>query len=221
MRESAAEIYLVRHGETEWNAVHRFQGVLDSPLTGKGVEQAQACGRLLATSVDWVDAMVTSPLGRARQTMQIVSSFGSYPATRFDSRLAEVSLGSWDGLTQYDIDASWPGLLDGSTRYDWYFRSPDGESYDSARARIEAWLGELSGVVVAVTHGLVSRLIRGAYPDLPVDEALALPVPQGVIWRLAEGRIETLHAWAPARPRPSLPCAETTAPAAPPGLRPR
>jgi broad specificity phosphatase PhoE len=189
-----AEIYLLRHGETEWNAERRFQGGLDSPLTARGIEQAQLCGRKLAETVDKVDALVASPLGRARQTAAIVRSFGDYPDTRLDSRLAELSLGCWDGLTDVDVDAGWPGLRDGATRYDWYFRSPDGESYDSAAARARLWLDGLEGAVVAVSHGLLGRIIRGVYLGLPREDALSLPVPQDVIWRMADGRIEAIGA---------------------------
>ena len=99
-------------------------------------------------------------------------------------------MGSWDGLTHIDIDAQWPGLLDGSTPFDWFFRSPDGETYDSAFRRAECRLEERQGVTVAVSHGLISRIIRGAYSGLSETDALSLPVPQDVIWRLSNGRIE-------------------------------
>jgi probable phosphoglycerate mutase len=189
-----AEIYLLRHGETEWNAIRRFQGALDSPLTPRGVGQAELCGRALAATVGKVDAFAASPLGRARQTAEIVHALGRYPPIDWDDRLAEVSLGCWDGLTDADIDAGWPGLRDGATRHDWYFRAPDGESHASAEARLRDWLAGLHGTVVAVTHGLVGRILRGLYLDLPKDEALRLPVPQDVIWRLAGGRIEAIAA---------------------------
>lgn len=185
-------IYLLRHGETEWNVAGRFQGRLDSALTGKGIAQAEACGRRLAEIAGEVDAVFASPLGRARQTMSIIGGFGPFPAAQWDERLAEVSIGSWDGLTQIDIDARWPGVLDGTTAFDWFFRSPDGESYDAAADRVRHWLDDLQGVVVAVSHGLVGRLIRGAYLGLGKEDALGLPVPQDAIWRMADGRIEAV-----------------------------
>lgn len=184
------EIYLIRHGETEWNAQGRFQGKLDSALTDTGVQQAAAIGRCLAGLDLSVDAFVSSPLGRTRQTAAIIAGSAQLPAAQCDDRLAEVSLGSWDGLTHIDIDAKWPGLLDGSTPFDWFFRSPDGETYESAFRRAECWLEERQGVTVAVSHGLISRIIRGAYSGLSETDALSLPVPQDVIWRLSNGRIE-------------------------------
>lgn len=184
------DIYLIRHGETEWNAQGRFQGKLDSALTETGVRQAEAIGRRLAGLDLPFDAFMTSPLGRTRQTASIIAGLAHLPAAQCDDRLAEVSLGSWDGLTHFDIDAQWPGLLDGSTPFDWFFRSPDGESYDAAFQRAESWLRERRGVTVAVCHGLIGRVIRGAYSGLSMTDALSLPVPQDVIWKLSRGRIE-------------------------------
>ncbi|MGR4892570.1 histidine phosphatase family protein [Sphingopyxis sp. LARHCG72] len=186
------EIYLIRHGETAWNAAGRFQGKLDSPLTDTGVKQARACGERLAALGIRFDTLIASPLGRTRQTASIVASCGRFPDAQYDNRLAEVSVGSWDGLTQMDIDAQWPGRLDGSTPFDWFFRSPDGESYDAAFERVTEWLGDTGDCVVAVSHGLTGRILRGAYLGLPKSEALCLPVPQDVIWRLAKGRIEAI-----------------------------
>jgi broad specificity phosphatase PhoE len=186
------EIYLIRHGETEWNAQGRFQGMMDSALTDTGVRQAEAIGRCLAGLDLSFDAFVSSPLGRTRQTAAIIAGSAPLPAAQCDDRLAEVSLGSWDGLTHFDIDAQWPGLLDDSTPFDWFFRSPDGEAYDSAFHRAECWLEERQGVTLAVSHGLISRIIRGAYSGLSRTDALSLPVPQDVIWKLSNGRIEPL-----------------------------
>lgn len=190
---SQKEIYLVRHGETEWNASGRFQGKLDSRLTEKGVAQAAAYGRRLAEVADGIDVLAASPLGRVRETTAIIKTFGKFPEPRWEPRIAEVSVGSWDGLTHMDIDAQWPGRLDGTTPFDWFFRSPDGESYDAATARVSQWLDGLQGVVLAVSHGLAGRLIRGAYLGLTKDDALGLPVPQDVIWRLVDGRVEPIR----------------------------
>lgn len=190
---SRREIYLVRHGETEWNAAGRFQGNLDSCLTKRGVAQAEAYGRQLATISTEIDTLIASPLGRVRETTAIIRSLGRFPEAQWDRRIAEVSVGSWDGLTHVDIDAQWPGLLSGTTPFNWFFRSPDGETYDAAMARVIEWLDGLSGVVLAVSHGLIGRLIRGAYLNLTMDHALSLPVPQDVIWRLAEARIEPIR----------------------------
>ena len=187
-----SEVYLVRHGQTEWNAAWRFQGRLDSPLTQQGRAEAATCGRILAPMAGSFDAVAVSPLGRALETSEIILSMATFPRPQVDARLCEVSLGSWDGLTHVDIDACWPGRMDGATSFDWYFRSPDGESYEAAYARARGWLREATGTVLAITHGLMSRILRGAYLGVSEADALRFPVAQGTVWHLAEGTITTL-----------------------------
>ena len=174
MTAMQAEVFLVRHGETAWNAEGRFQGQLDSPLTPQGREQAGQNGRLLAAAPAGRGAvtMHVSPLGRPQHTAAIVEAHGTYARSVAEPLIQEVTTGAWDGLTHTQIEAGWPGLLDGATAFDWYFRAPDGEAYDAAIARVGSWVGALHGSVVAVSHGLVGRLIRGAYLGLPREEAL-------------------------------------------------
>ena len=186
------EIYLVRHGETEWNVAGRFQGKLDSQLSNAGMLQADAIATKLAERNFRADAFVASPRGRTRHTASIIASIVNLPNTQFDERLAEVSLGSWDGLTHGDIHGRSPGSLDGSTPLDWFFRSPDGESYDAAVSRARNWLDSTAGRTLAVSHALIGRIIRGAYLGLCRSETLSLPAPQDVIWRLSSGQIECI-----------------------------
>ena len=193
MLQTSARIFLVRHGETQWNAAGIYQGALDSPLTDRGVAQARYCGEILAAHVGDIDHVFASPLGRTQQTEAILRAGRDYPPTIWDNRLAEVTAGSWDGLSHIDIEAGWPGALDGSDAFDWYFRSPDGESYAAAMARVTDWLRGCEGTVLAVSHGLLGRLIRGAYLGLPEAETLRLPVPQDVVWRMENGAIEPLE----------------------------
>jgi broad specificity phosphatase PhoE len=189
---SKTEIYLVRHGETEWNAQGRCQGKLDSPLTPRGRAQARAYGVMLVERANIIDALYSSPRGRARQTVDIIRTCGPFPETRWDDRLEEMSFGSWDGLTQIEINARWPGLLDRSTPYNWYFRSPDGESYNQALRRARGWLGDVHGTVIAVSHALIGRIVRGAYLGLSKHDTLSLPVDQDVVWRLANGTVTAI-----------------------------
>jgi broad specificity phosphatase PhoE len=189
-------ILLVRHGETEWNRERRTQGRLDSPLTQRGVAQAQALGTLLATLPEAALApIVASPQGRARHTALIIRDRLAGDRDLFlDARLRELSLGGWDGLTYPEIEMRSPGIFDGDRRFEWWFRAPDGETYESFAARLGMWLAEQdeAATVIAVAHGLVSRVLRGLYAGLPRYEALALPVPQDRAFRLSGGAITAL-----------------------------
>ncbi|OGS52306.1 MAG: phosphoglycerate mutase, partial [Erythrobacter sp. RIFCSPHIGHO2_12_FULL_63_10] len=164
-----SEILLVRHGETLWNAEGRYQGRLDSPLTDRGIAQATAIGDRLASMNIRPAKIVASPLGRTRQTAAILIDRSGLQSPVYDGRLAEVSMGSWDGFTRFEIDMEWPGMLDGSSAFDWYFRSPDGASYAAALQRVRDWLVEVESEVIAVSHGLIGRIIRGAYLDLSIE----------------------------------------------------
>lgn len=197
-------ILLVRHGETEWNLERRVQGRFDSPLTERGMAQANAIGRLIARLPDAAVArIVASPLERARRTAEIIAGhLGDRRELVIDDRLREISVGSWDGLTYRDIEMRSPGVFDGDGRHEWYFRAPDGDTYETFAARIGKWLAEAAEtrLFVAVTHGIVSRVARGLYAGLPRATALTLPVPQDKIFRLCDGGIEELAAHPPSSP---------------------
>lgn len=189
-------IYLLRHGETVWNTLGRFQGQKDSPLTRRGVEQADLVANLLRAEIEG-DAqsfdMHVSPLGRTRETAERVRRVLPLK-TREDARLMEVSVGAWDGMTMFEIDMEYPGKLDGSDVFDWYFRSPDGESFDAACARAKSWLADIKGPTIAISHGLFGRLLRGVYAGLSRRDMLELPVPQDGFYRLCEGEFRLVTA---------------------------
>lgn len=181
-------VYLLRHGETEWNLRGRYQGRLDSPLTVRGRDQARAMGDLLASLLEGAAAfsLVTSPLGRAVTTATILADRLGLSFTR-EARLREISLGAWDGLSRAEIMQRFPAILEGATRYDWYFRAPDGESFETAAERLGSWITSLAAPTVAVTHGLASRILRGLHAGLDRETTLSLPVPQDGLFRLAGG----------------------------------
>ena len=189
-----AAIFLVRHGETAWNRERRVQGHLDSPLTTRGIAQARVIGRRLATLPEAAAAeIVASPLLRARRTAAIIRAAIGAGQLRLDERLREISCGAWDGLDRKEIARRSPGIFAGDGRYEFYFRAPDGERYDAFAARIAEWLGApREKPVVAVTHGIVSRVLRGLYAGLPRAEAVRLPAPQDCVFRLAGGAIEEI-----------------------------
>jgi broad specificity phosphatase PhoE len=187
-------IYLLRHGQTEWNVAGRIQGAGDSPLTATGIAQAEAIGALLQQLIvePASTALVSSPQGRAWGTAEIVGRpLGLTP--RAEALLVEVTTGSWDGMTWAEIASAYPGALDGAA-HGRSFRSPDGETYDRVRARVADWLASITGPTIAVSHGLTGKLLRGVYAGLSPDDTLRQPEPQDGVYRLAEGRAEFIPA---------------------------
>jgi len=100
-------LYLVRHGETDWNAQRRIQGSTDIPLNQMGREQAAATGRLLARRT-W-DGLFASPLGRAVETATIIGSEIGLPLADTIPAIAERNYGEAEGLNYDQIEQRFPG----------------------------------------------------------------------------------------------------------------
>lgn len=185
-------LYLLRHGETVWNAAGRYQGALDSPLTTRGEHQADNLGKLLAllttSHVGKLRAYV-SPLGRAQATAAIIAR--SLPLDiRLESRVAEVGLGSWDGLTDYEIEMEHPGRLAGANAFDWYFRAPGGETLQAAQGRVSGWLQECERPALVVSHALTGRIVRGMHLGLDAQAMLRQPDAAEGLYVLTPGRAD-------------------------------
>ncbi len=193
-------IYLLRHGETIANRDGRLQGRSDSPPTLKGVAQVRAIGALLAHEIADPGrfTLVSSPLGRARQSSAIVcQALGLDPVTvRCDPRLTEYSFGQWEGLLIAEVEASAPGAWAQREADRWTFAPPGGESYAMVAARVGGWLEEQvpEARLIVVCHGAVSRVLRGLYAGLPPAESVRLSQDQSNLYRLNDGRVETLKA---------------------------
>ena len=190
-------IYLLRHGQTAYNAERRMQGHLDTPLNAKGEAQARAMAATLADLIPdptgW--RLIASPLGRAQQTAAAVSAALSLPIET-DHRLIEVTVGDWEGRLVDEVRQTQAALMD---RLDWCFCAPGGETYPQMAERIAAFLAEVAedDHLILVCHGVSGRVLRGLYQDLPRDEALALPAPQDGFFRLSgrgAERIDCLQA---------------------------
>ena len=188
-------MFLIRHGETEFNVLGRLQGRFDSPLTPRGVAQAEAIGRHLRTLIGGAENWVikSSPLGRTVTTAEIIrKQTGISSAVIMDDRLREVSMGSWDGLSREEIGKRWPGAMGPSLRQSWVRACPDGETLDAVMARLSDWLrsdAERPNHIV-VSHGISGGLVRGIYAHLPQEEMLRLPTPQNSFYQLYSGAIQ-------------------------------
>ena len=129
-------IYLVRHGQTVWNLERRIQGHGDSALTDLGVRQAEAVAGLLAElvaePVGW--RVISSPLGRAHRTAEIVAARLGLPV-ELDARLQEMSWGANDGRLRAELDAEHPETFG---RTNWAFDAPGGEPYEAVAGRVGA-----------------------------------------------------------------------------------
>jgi len=157
----ATRVLLVRHGQSEWNAVGRWQGQADPPLTDIGRAQAAAASRSLGA----LDAIFASDLQRAAETAVIISGALGIGPVLVDERLRERDAGEWSGLTRADIEEGWPGWLDSVSDKHTAFASGEGvrrpNGWESDASVLERALGALTAIhetvgdgdALAITHG--------------------------------------------------------------------
>lgn len=188
-------IYLVRHGETEFNRERRLQGHVDSPLTDLGRRQAEAVGAQLGSLIGGAPGwrILASPLGRARRTAEILAQRIGGAEIEVEPRLIELSWGEWDGRLRADLAAHCPAF----GRSNWAFHAPTGESYAAMCARLTDWLAELPPEpdrrIIAVSHGVTGRVLRGIYAGLPLETVMTHDAPQDAVFQLAGGAIRRIE----------------------------
>ncbi len=188
------EIYVIRHGETEWNRHGRFQGHADSSLTETGARQVRRLARRLRRDLAGPAAidLHSSPLMRCRQTTAVLCGDLGWDsgAVRFDDRLMERHYGGWQGLTETEVDARYPGHRDAwAADPDGYAMPDGGESYGQLKSRLAEWLGELPGTgpVIAVTHTEAAKALRGLLTGMTDAAARDFDQPQDVALRFRGG----------------------------------
>lgn len=174
-------VYFLRHGETEWNFERRLQGHSDIPLNETGREQAARHGqKMLALDQDWSKFNFwVSPLGRARETFEIVrAELGIDIEPNFDERLREGAFGRWEGLTWTEIIEREPENHAIWLKHCWTTAPHDGETYGDLGRRVADWAAQVSGPMVIIAHGGVSRVLRAMYLDLDKLDLVEVHVPQ-------------------------------------------
>ena len=168
-----ADLYLVRHGETEINAEERFNGGgVDSPLTAQGIAGAEAARQLLAP-VKFA-RVYSSPLPRAMTTAEIVA--GANTPITIDPRLREMGLGDWDGTKLADAKDDPQFYLYRHRMLEWDYRRYHAEGYQhmadrAQQALVDAahWLGDRRGLVVS--HGIVLTIMANYLSGVPLNHA--------------------------------------------------
>ena len=173
---NSLQLWLVRHGETEWSISGQHTGRTDIPLTHKGEQNAREIGRFLKDHS--FDVVLTSPLLRARETCRL-AGFGE--AAKEDPNLQEWDYGEYEGRTTNDIR---------KVRPDWSLWKdgvPDGESIEQVAARAQAVIDAVitsPGNVLLFAHGHILRILCCCW--------LGLPPQDGRLFALATGAVSTL-----------------------------
>ena len=170
-----AEVWLVRHGETEWSRDHKHTSVTDLPLTEAGTEVARGLADRLAAHE--FGAVITSPRARARTTAELAG----FPDAEVDEDLVEWAYGDYEGITTEEIRRTVPGWTV------WTHGAPGGETAGQVTARLDR-------VVERVRRADTDTLVFGHGHALRALAArwIGLPVTDGRLFRLDTATISVL-----------------------------
>jgi probable phosphoglycerate mutase len=173
--EAADELWIVRHGETEWSASGRHTSTTDVPLTPAGEAAARAVGLRLATTA--FDLVLTSPRQRARHTAELAG----FPDAHVEDDLAEWGYGDYEGVTTAKIRQTVPGWTV------WTHPCPGGETADQVGRRLDRVVARVrahGGRVLVFGHGHASRVLAARW--------LAQPVAEGRLFQLDTATLSVL-----------------------------
>ncbi|MEU3294899.1 histidine phosphatase family protein [Streptomyces longwoodensis] len=180
-----SDLFLVRHGETEWSRSGRHTGSTDVPLTERGRGEARRLVPLIRSHR--IGAAFVSPLQRARETAELIGLHD----VRVDTDLREWDYGGYEGVTTVEIQRDRPGwfLFDDGVAPgppDHPGESPEqvGHRADRALAKVEAAFANTEGCVVLVAHGHFLRVLTARW--------LGLPPSSGALFQLATGTLSRL-----------------------------
>ena len=165
-------LYIVRHGETEWNKIGRYQGITNVPLNENGIAQAKACGNALKDV--HFDRILSSDLSRALVTAETIRG-NRQLEIKTDERLREINFGDWEKLLFTEIEERWPGLIDQMYRRPDIVKVPNGESFqevqDRAWSAVSDFLNENNEdeTILITCHGGTIRTILCKLLDISIS----------------------------------------------------
>jgi len=167
-------IYLVRHGETQWNKENRLQGWKDSPLTDKGIKHAQLLGERLS-NINF-NAVYSSPIKRAYQTAENIC-LGRDISIQVEENLKEINFGDWEGKTRDELQQKYKNEFDHfwNSPHKFDHKSNNGEGINDFKQRLEAALKKLTsdnlnGNILVVTHAIAIKAILTSIMNFPTEK---------------------------------------------------
>jgi len=189
------ELYFIRHGQTDWNAEGRYQGSRDIPLNDIGRGQADNNGTLLRQLLERSSRTpadfnwYVSPLSRTRETMQRVRGRFSVPLPEVtaEPRLIELSFGVYEGRLHTELSHGEMAIAGERDADFWYFRPPQGESYDDLARRVTDFGEALTGPSIVVAHGGLLRVLMHLIDGYELHKAVNWFPPQDSVVHFTDG----------------------------------
>lgn len=162
------KLYIVRHGQTDWNSQHKVQGKADISLNSKGIAQAEEIRKKLENEL--IDLIICSPLKRAKETAEVINRDRNIPII-YDEEISERDFGEFEGNNQKDFDFN--GFW--SYKQDQHYESA--ENIKDFFYRIYTRLDKIkndykSKRILLVTHGGVSIAIECYFNGIPNQDSL-------------------------------------------------
>tara|TARA_R110000751_G_scaffold307897_1_gene434049 strand:- start:66314 stop:66928 length:615 start_codon:yes stop_codon:yes gene_type:complete len=191
------DLYLIRHGQTDWNLHGRFQGDSDIALNDTGKAQAEvlsqtmfervAAGHLATHELQ----IFASPLLRARQTAGIITQRLAHPVDDIviEPGLKELSFGRWEGLTTLEVKKNFPDERRRRKADRWNFHPRNGESFAARVPSLLAFLESLHAPTVIVTHTGIIRLCLILLGARDREKALVEEISQDKIYLWSKGSL--------------------------------
>ena len=190
------QLYFVRHGQTEWNAIRRMQGQWNSDLNDLGRKQAEINADLLAR-LD-IEALFASPLDRTRQTADIINRRLNLPV-RFDERIMEWDCGDWSGHIYDEVAQRWPEDWAALEADRFNYRGPNCENYPDMIDRATPFLEEIcahpANRIAIVSHGMIGKVMVSILLGLTPEETLTIHQANDLVYvvSLAEEKSSVVH----------------------------
>ena len=180
-------LYLIRHGQTDWNIEQRWQGQSDIPLNAAGHQQAARVAAELVTAN--FSAIYSSDLSRAYETALALSRISGLPVQR-EPRLREIHQGEWQGLREIDIQARYGNAFRERKQQPLHIAPPGGETVVQVRDRVVSAVNDICIMhpderVALVSHGFALALIQVHFSQMPIETAWQI-IPANAEWRELE-----------------------------------
>jgi len=174
-------VFVVRHGETAWNAEGRFQGQMDTKLNARGIKQAELLAERLKNHK--FEAVLTSPLSRARVTAEMIAEKTGIPEVTIIEELTEINHGDWEGCLADEISRKWPEILKKWHAEPEIVKMPGikGESLEDISRRcvpaVERTLSKYKGDVLLASHDAVIKVLLCSWLAAPLSSFWRFQIP--------------------------------------------
>ena len=165
-------LFVIRHAESEWNPIGRYQGLLNPGLSERGKKQAELLAEELKNK--GIELIYTSPLLRTKATAEVIAKILNVPLIE-DRRVIEIDHGVWSGKLVEEVKREYPEMFETWIKEPWKVDFPQGENLLAVYERVKNFIGEIKEkhkdqTVAVVSHTVPIRALYCAALELPIKK---------------------------------------------------